>query len=658
MIGSITDHPEDQVKSSRPLEVVLTQGALDNGYIRVPSDQQLFQSDFIANSEDQSERLFDLVLPNGEVRQTCVLGRHNRIQARFYALFSQLDLKPGDKSVLTSDDNDSSRFYLTFIQQMPGSEPAPNFIEENNKTMTTPPLNQILFGPPGTGKTYSTIDAALEIIDPEFLASHPETPHADWAVQCVRREALKQRFDALSKKGQIRFVTFHQSFSYEDFVEGIRASPSSEEDEQDSGSIQYKVEKGVFGQLCEDAQRNKVYEEQIGVRDNAKVWKISIEEANSSGETRQYCLKHGEARIGWSNVKNIRTANLADPDFKLGTNEQSSLANFGRDIVPGDVLVCLKTKSQICAVGIVTGEYEYTEQVPDGVRSDYVHKLPVKWLATDLKFDITELNQGIELTQKMVYLLWRIKWPALQEALHRANVVLAGETSVPAPSTEPYVLIIDEINRGNVSRIFGELITLIEPSKRANAEEALDTLLPYSKQPFSVPSNVYLIGTMNTADRSLAGLDIALRRRFTFKEMPPKPELLRHINVEGVNIERILRVMNERIEVLLDRDHCLGHAYFMSLKTNDPLEELAFIFLQKILPLLQEYFFEDWERIAWILNDHNKSPEHQFVKRKSSSLESLFGSRVAGNLQDRRWHIDESAFYHIESYRGILGANV
>ena len=463
---------------------------------------------------------------------------------------------------------------------------------------TKPPLNQIFYGPPGTGKTFSTIDAALEIVDPDFLKSHPEIPNTNQVAQIERRAELKQRFDELVTTRQIRFVTFHQSFSYEDFVEGIRAVPGNEEDQNGSGTIEYQVENGIFVQLCEDAQRNKIFEEQVGVRENAKVWKISIEEANSSGETRQYCFKHGEARIGWPSAKDIRSTNLAEPALKLGTNEQSSLANFGRDIVSGDVLVCLGTISQICAVGIVTGQYEYTEQVPQGVRSDYVHKLPVKWLATDLKFDIRELNQGLGLTLKTVYLLRRIKWQALQDALHRARVVLVNQVKVPESSPEPYVLIIDEINRGNLSRVFGELITLIEPSKRANAEEALDTILPYSKKRFAVPNNVFLIGTMNTSDRSLAGLDIALRRRFTFREIPPKPELLRSINIDGVNLEQLMKIMNERIEVLMDRDHCLGHAYFITLKDDDPIEELAFIFRQKILPLLQEYFFEDWERIA------------------------------------------------------------
>ena len=221
------------------------------------------------------------------------------------------------------------------------------------------------------------------------------------------------------------------------------------------------------------------------------------------------------------------------------------------------------------------------------------------------------------------------------------------------------MLVIDEVNRGNVSRIFGELITLIETSKREGAAEALSVTLPYSKERFTVPGNVYLIGTMNTADRSLAGLDIALRRRFVFKEMMPDPSLLNGVMIESINIEQLLKVMNQRIEVLLDRDHCLGHAYFMSLKNGDSLQELAVIFRNQVLPLLQEYFFEDWERISWVLNDQQAEANgsEPFVRKPHTDrgLEVLFGNEVAGKLSDHRWELNDDAFGSVESYRNILG---
>ncbi|MBO0505964.1 AAA family ATPase, partial [Aeromonas veronii] len=155
-----------------------------------------------------------------------------------------------------------------------------------------------------------------------------------------------------------------------------------------------------------------------------------------------------------------------------------------------------------------------------------------------------------------------------------------------ADPENPYVLIIDEINRGNISRIFGELITLLEPSKRLGAEEELKVVLPYSKKPFGVPNNLYLIGTMNTADRSLAGLDLALRRRFFFKEMPPRPELLDSLYVEGIKIGELLRTINRRITALLGRDYCLGHALFMPLQKDPNLSHLGRIFQKQVLPLL------------------------------------------------------------------------
>lgn len=504
------------------------------------------------------------------------------------------------------------------------------------------PLNQILYGPPGTGKTYETIDAALEVLAPQLLS--------------LPREQRKRHFDEFVAQKRIRFVTFHQSFSYEDFVEGLRALPPNSEGNP-GGALAYDVAKGVFVQLCLDASGDPVLEQKLGLKKDPTIWKISIEEASSDGRTRRYCFQHGEARIGWHKVSDIRQADLADPSLKLGSNDQSSLASFGNEIEEGDVLVCLGTRKSICAVGVVTGEYEYNPEVPEGVRKDYVHRLPVNWLLTDIDFDITELNGGRGLTLKTVYPMSRISWPELQQGLQQTGLSLVGEAKRPVTGPKlPHVLIIDEINRGNISRIFGELITLIEPSKRAGASEALEAVLPYSKRHFSVPDNVYLIGTMNTADRSLAGLDIALRRRFVFREMPPRPELLDAVEVQGLNIGKLLRVMNQRIEVLLDRDHCLGHAYFMPLTGDRTLARLESIFRNQILPLLQEYFFEDWQRIQWVFNDHRKPVVDRFVEQDKQDVAALFGN-ISVPAQGGVWRINDAAFKRFSAYAGVIAVN-
>ena len=246
-------------------------------------------------------------------------------------------------------------------------------------------LNQILFGPPGTGKTYETIDAALEIIEPSALLQGRKQRH--------------ERFRELVKQKRVRFVTFHQSFSYEDFVEGLRALPPGSE-ENPGSALSYDVAKGVFVQLCQDAVSDPEMGEKLGLKDDPTIWKISIEEASSDGRTRRYCFEQGEARIGWSGTGDLNQADLTDPALKLGSNDRSSLDSFVRGVEPGDVLVCLGTRKTICAVGVVTGEYEYQQEVPQGVRKDYVHRLPVNWLLKDIDFDITLLNGGVGLTLK------------------------------------------------------------------------------------------------------------------------------------------------------------------------------------------------------------------------------------------------------------------
>lgn len=618
--------------------------------------------------------------------------------------------------------------------------------EEPNVTTANavPALNQILYGPPGTGKTYATIEAALQVLDPMYLHE-----------QQGNRRALKLRFDELADQDRIRFVTFHQSFSYEDFVEGLRATP-----DEATQQLRYEVVDGVFKSLCEAAAAKVTQQAEapteVGQR---RIWKMSL--GNTLGEDAsiyQECLASGYVLLGYGGgidflgcvnrqqvQERFAAAGVvpANPATDYGI---TSVTAFVSRMKVGDLIIVSDGNFKFRAVGEVTGNYQFKPHLE--FDADYSQMRPVKWLRQyQPSLPHTELLNG-QFSQMTLYelrdpTLNREKLKALLGApevtagslLHvgqrfgqgyvvrsvRHDVVefdkprggilplplsllrqllayvSSGEIDVEdirqgrvfekvaeaemekfivngyqnlfaamveqlmkpqesSATTDARVLVIDEINRGNISRIFGELITLIETSKRAGEDEALSVVLPYSKHRFSVPNNLYLIGTMNTADRSLAGLDMALRRRFVFHEMPPRPELLDGVHVQGLNIGQLLRVMNQRIEVLLDRDHCLGHAYFMPLEDDGSLERLEAIFRNQILPLLQEYFFEDWQRIQWVFNDHRKPALDCFVEQDMQDVAALFGN-ISVPAQGAVWRINDAAFKRISAYMGVIAAN-
>jgi 5-methylcytosine-specific restriction protein B len=207
-----------------------------------------------------------------------------------------------------------------------------------------------------------------------------------------------------------------------------------------------------------------------------------------------------------------------------------------------------------------------------------------------------------------------------------------------------FVLIIDEINRGNVASIFGELITLLEDDKRGGQPHELRLTLPYSKASFMVPPNLYVLGTMNTADRSVEALDTALRRRFSFHELAPQPQLLR-ADVEGIDLARLLAALNERLETLLDRDHRLGHAWLLPVRD---LAGLRAAFSQKIIPQLQEYFYGHWGRIGQVLGPG-------FVRRKSptASLFAGFADEEAADDPSPRYDITPAEEWSAEAFQRL-----
>ncbi|GLS84693.1 AAA family ATPase [Paraferrimonas haliotis] len=501
----------------------------------------------------------------------------------------------------------------------------------SKETKMTSPLNQILYGPPGTGKTYHTVEAAVKAADPEYFATLDISN--DVFTSAKQREQLRQRYQELVEAKRIRFVTFHQSYGYEEFVEGMRAITN------DDHQIEYKVQAGIFKQICTDALANTGEQPSI-LKPEAKIWKLSIDGVKAS-KVREYCFKNNVACVGWGQTGDMASAEHSAKEIEyiegLGPLAKSSLMEFTGRIAQGDIVVCVKGMWSIQAIGVVSGDYYYDEGGTAG-NQEFRHVLPVDWLAKDFDVNIYELNDNTRLTLKTCYELNRFNSLDLYERLKSEGVYLDKGQSFG--ERQNYVLVIDEINRGNISKIFGELITLIEPSKRKGKSEWIELMLPQSNKSFSVPENLHIIGTMNTADRSLAMMDTALRRRFDFVEMMPKPQLLEGVKVRHngheIDIEALMIALNKRIEILHDREHTLGHAFFMPLRAlvdqnmhEEAFAELVTVLKNKVIPLLEEYFFEDWSKIRMVLADNQKTnPEVQFIKENKQSkndLDGIFG---------------------------------
>ena len=498
-------------------------------------------------------------------------------------------------------------------------------IKKNEKKMLHQPLNQILYGPPGTGKTYATTELAVQIADPEWYASLTVTEPKK------RHKTIKEKYDELIKAKQIAFTTFHQSFSYEDFIEGLKAYiPEGEK------NIAYKVEDGIFKQIVTQAQKaegiNK--SDTLGLNDAPKIWKIALGETWDVERRKRY-FENSEIRIGWNasgNLLNERNADQIKYFESLGPNDQASLYDFSEEMKIGDVVLCLRDRKSIQAIGIISSEYSFDEQAYE-TDIDFAHVRKVKWLAKGLNFNILLLNHNFQLGIKSVHELSRFSWVQLVEELKSQNIIIKDihETTKLVTSSVNHVLIMDEINRGNISKIFGELITLIEDDKRAGKPDARELTLPYSKEPFTVPSNLYLIGTMNTADKSLTQLDLALRRRFEFKEVGPDIKILEDMEASqhDVDVPLMLKKMNQRIQYLKGKDYQIGHSYFMPLclemDQEQYLQTLRRIFENKIIPLLKEYFFSNLKHICLVMNDNSDDTNDRKIIHDLNIAENIFG---------------------------------
>lgn len=499
------------------------------------------------------------------------------------------------------------------------------------KSVTDVGLNTILYGPPGTGKTYHTVIYAVAIIENKELSAVEKEDYAE----------VLERYNEYKAQGRIEFTTFHQSYGYEEFIEGIRPTITPDDADGESGDIQYSVQPGVFKRFCERAERPIVVANaDYGISDSPNIWKVSLE-GTGDNPTRTECLKNNHIRIGWDDYGKDITD---ETDFSV-SGGRVVLNAFINKMQVGDIVLSCYSASTIDAIGVVTGEYEWHDEYASLKRLRKVN-----WIVKDIRENILAINGGTSMTLASVCRL-NISLADVYQLIEKYQPKQIAPNNV---RDENYVFIIDEINRGNISKIFGELITLIEASKRVGLPEEMTVRLPYSQKLFGVPKNVYIIGTMNTADRSIATIDTALRRRFLFREMLPDPKVLEGISVEDLSISELLARLNKRITVLYDREHTIGHAYFMPLKASPTVEALAEIFTNNIIPLLQEYFYEDYEKIRLVLGDNKKSnPEEQFIVAKENNYAELFGDIEVELDAGYSYEINYAAFGNIEAYRSI-----
>lgn len=436
--------------------------------------------------------------------------------------------------------------------------------------------NIVLHGAPGTGKTYDIPELAVRLCDPSFMSNGRS------------REEIVKRYNQLKDDERLTFTTFHQSLDYEDWIEGLRPVVN------ETSQVTYEIEDGVFKRLCEAAERSKLEGNQYGISSKSDVWKVSLKRTGDN-DVRKDCMEKGYIRIGWDEYGD----DVSDETDGSSRNDKGKLIldAYINKMKVGDIVMSCYSSKEIDAIGVITDDYRYDESLPA-----YKRIRPVHWLIKGKRENIVEINGGKEMVESTVYHLNSISLEDVKAILEKYGVFIEQKED-----DKPYVMVIDELNRGNVSKVFGELITLLEADKRKGSKNEESVKLPYSKKSFHVPDNVYLIATMNTADRSLGSLDYAIRRRFAF--ISERPIGLADDRFNAELFEKVSRLFVKNFDeykasgwdatmrllpadTLSDEykpeDVWIGHSYFL-MRDEEGVDNTRERILYELIPLLEEY---------------------------------------------------------------------
>jgi len=572
--------------------------------------------------------------------------------------------------------------------------------EELSENKGDIPLNQIFYGPPGTGKTYNISTEAEKIISNTWSAPISKTDNF-WSICRYLHNINKyqDKSNSLYKTERAILWMLGYIIKYDDFndsnsINKVDALKKGFDKSSSGWSQQAPFLTGFdFAEYTQSTVAFELNESGILLKDEAiKYLKannltpdnlIKWEKGKHDTEApefiqKAYCEKILKTTIeGFSPTMSTIYSTLnfllnenAFPSSQTSWTDASDelrdkvIIYFNPTKPEGDIKWVCQFARVLYGLGLLKKENDnyYLNEKGEKLIEDIISR----W--SDLKPELFSENIDYEnaVSQGFIEFITFHQSYSYEEFIEGIRPNLDGDNNLNY-SLEPgvfkrisdkargdldnnYVIIIDEINRGNISKIFGELITLIEPSKRLfthNDEHPKKVTLPYSKKPFGVPKNLFILGTMNTADKSIALLDSALRRRFSFTEMLPSSKVIEdNISVEGIEVEILFKTINSRIEFLIDKDHTIGHSYFLKIKDDQSIEALAQLFTREIIPLLMEYFYGDFEKIQLVLGDNKdwKSETYKkFFKKKQAQQKNLFGKAeiVEGYDEKEIFELDE-----------------